>query len=200
MKNLTPLLLLALLVSCNPLEEIQLKDDHGNVSEIFSKDKEGKKQGLKTTFLEGVKYCEEFYQDDVLSGTRKIFYPNGNIEVEERYVDGLLDGLVKSYYEDGKLLLTAEYSKGTMSGIVKSYYQDGQLKEEVTFVNNEENGPFKEYHSNGQLSWEGTYINGENEIGLIVQYDDKGGLLKKMQCDTFMGFSKCKTIWEVGND
>jgi len=200
MKKIIILFFTLLLISCNSLEEVKIMDDKGNLSEEFLKDKEGKIQGIKTTFVEGVKYSEENYTDDILNGKRKIFYANGNVEVEEQYVNGVLEGVVKTYFENGKLLLTAEYSKGTLTGVVKRYFEDGQLKEEVNFVDNEENGPFKEYHSNGKVAWEGSYINGENEFGLIIQYDELGAILKKMECDTFMGFSKCKTIWKAEND
>jgi len=195
MKKILLSLLVLCLFSCNSTELIEVRDDNGDLLETYNQTKEGVLHGIKTTYIDGKKYSEENFVDGVMNGLRTSYFANGQIEITENYTNDILEGSVKTYYEDGTLSQEALYEKGTLTGIVKSFYASGQLKEEVTFANNEENGPFKEYHENGQVSWEGTYVNGDNELGIIVNYDDQGQLIKKMQCDTFMGFSKCKTIW-----
>jgi antitoxin component YwqK of YwqJK toxin-antitoxin module len=199
MKNL-PLAtaLCLLLISCDTTQFIEIKNTDGEITESFYQKEDGTLHGLKSTYLDNKLYSEETFVDGKMNGIRKIFYGTGEVEIEENYTNDVLTGLVKTFYPSGVLKQEASYKDGVLEGMIKSFYDSGKIKEEVTFVNNEENGPFKEFHENGQLSWEGNYINGDNEIGVISNYDEAGTLIKKMQCDTFMGFSKCKTIWPEG--
>jgi len=199
MKNLLlATALLCFLYACSSTEFIEIKDTDGNLVESYHQKEDGTLQGMKSTYLDGKLYSEENFVEGKMNGIRKIFYGTGEVEIEENYADDVLTGSVKTFFPSGVLKQNAIYKDGVLEGNIKTFYDSGKIKEEVTFIDNEENGPFKEFHENGQLAWEGTYVNGDNEIGIISNFDDTGKLIKKMQCDTFMGFSKCKTIWPEG--
>ena len=189
----------SLLLSCGKrLSEIELKDENGNLIEKYYLDRDSLKFGTYISYdLEGQIFEQSNYRSGKLDGVRTIFFSNGKMEIEETYVDGVFHGPYKSYYDNGQLNLDANYVEGVMQGIVKRYYSTGELLEEVTFTNNEENGPFKEYYKNGQVKWEGAYSNGDNEIGTIKAYDDKGNLIKKMECGKYQGEYICQTTWTL---
>jgi len=175
--------------------------DQGKLYERYTVNQDSVKHGSYSRFYKSGKISEKAnYDNGLLDGKRILFFDNGEQEIVEIYKQDSLHGEYKSFYPTGQVEFVCTYEDNKIQGKSKKYYESGKLLEEVIFENNEENGPFKEYHSNGKLAWEGNYINGENEIGVILQYDELGGLLKKMQCDTFMGFSKCNTIWEAGTD
>ena len=73
------------------------------------------------------------------------------------------------------------------------YFMKRALQEaQMAFDKNEENGPFEEYHPNGKIKAKGTYLAGDNEHGLLEIFDDKGELIKKMQCKKGV----CRTTWK----
>ncbi len=178
------------------LETVQELRVNNVLSREYSKDKQGRIQGeLKTYYENGQSIFESAnYRDSLLSGSRKLYFITGVMEVEENYVNGILQDTVYLYYPSGKLKKKSPYRNGTLTGKVTRFYENGQMLEEVMFSNNEENGPFVEYHPNGTLKWIGQYLNGNREFGELLQYDSTGVLIKKMICDS-LGI--CKTTWRI---
>ncbi|NNE30491.1 MAG: toxin-antitoxin system YwqK family antitoxin [Saprospiraceae bacterium] len=187
------LIILCIASSCSPLQKVEEVDDFGYKSVFFVSKKNQVKEGAFERFdSEGKLYETGTYLKGKLEGEKKVFYPNGSIEVLETYKNGSFDGVSKSYFEDGNLKTEGQYIDNIASGIWKSFYANGKQREEVLYENNEENGPFKEWHENGMLKAEGTYKGGDNEHGELKLYDEKGELERKMDCQ--MGL--CKTIWK----
>lgn len=185
--------LILLFFACGETERIKVRDEQGNIIEDYWRNKtDFGKQGLYVAFYpEGGKEEEANYVRDTLDGERKIYYPNGQVQIIEHYQMGLFQGVYQAFYESGKLELEGNYVDNVMMGSWKRYYENGQLLEDVQFENNEENGPFIEYHENGKLKTKGAYKDGDHEHGLLEMYDTTGLLERKMNCD--MGV--CHTIW-----
>jgi len=183
------------LISCSQQEEVVTLYDNGNVYERYRTNKDSVKHGMYKSFRPDGALAETAnYANGILDGERTLVYENGNTEIEENYKNDKLDGKYKTYYPSGNLELEMNYEDGTITGNSVKYYESGKIMEEVTFDNNEENGPFVEYHENGNKKWEGNYAKGENEIGLLLNYDKEGVLVKKMMCDSL---SICQTIWTL---
>lgn len=201
-KDLSSLLILIslLTLSCSSDPNVKLvKDENGRVLESFEVNDEGQKHGVFKTFNEsGIITEEAEYANGKLNGYRRLYRPNGKIEIEEHYQQDVSHGPYTVYYESGAKEISTDYDQGKMNGILHRYFESGKIMEEVKMENNEENGPFKEYYENGNIQWEGTYLNGENEIGILKQFDEGGILTKKMLCDSL---SICQTIWtkELGD-
>lgn len=187
------------LTSCGRrLDEVVVKNDNGTVIEKYYVNQDSIRFGTYTSYDdEGVKFEESHYKKGLLHGDRKIFYPNGEVEILEHYENGQIEGNYQTFYENGQINLDANYIDGKMEGVVKRYFDSGELMEEVTFVGNEENGPFKEYYKNGKIKWEGQYKDGDNEFGLIKSYDEEGNLVKKMECGKYQGEYICQTVWTL---
>ncbi|MCB0703752.1 MAG: toxin-antitoxin system YwqK family antitoxin [Saprospiraceae bacterium] len=185
-----------LFFACNePLDEVEVKDDSGQVIERFTV--------LKGTFTRDGRYQafypsgelmeEAYYANDTLNGLRRMFYENGTVQIEEHYEMGKFIGSFKAYHANGKLELAGEYINNAMEGEWRGYYDNGQLREVVLFSGNQENGPFVEYYDNGNVKAEGTYLNGDTEQGLLQEYNEEGVLVRKAECDN----GACKTIWTL---
>lgn len=183
----------ASLTSCKDHNTVVIKDDLGRVSEKYQVNNSSVKNGVYEAFYSNGNIKEKcFYKDGNLSGERTLFFRSGDKEITENYTDGVIDGKYTVYYEGGKVKLEQNFDMGELTGMSTKYHENGQLAEEVQFDNGQENGPFKEYHENGKVHWEGAYLNGENEVGLLMEYNEEGELIKKMQCDSL---SVCRTIW-----
>ena len=186
-------LLPILMLSCSDTETIEVKNDAGVITEVYTRSKKDfAKEGIYKAFDEEGRLIEEAtYKNDTLNGLRKIFFENGNVEAEEVYVGGVFEGKYKGFYENGKPELEGNYVKNEMVGVWKRFYPTGQLMEEVMFSENDENGPFIEYHENGKLKAEGNYKEGDNEDGELKLYDEMGVLERKMDCTV----GRCVTTW-----
>lgn len=171
-------------------------ENEGLVYEYFVDEQDQKQGDYIVKHPDGHILEKAIYQDDQLTDRRILFYSNGSPELIEHYKNGLFHGIYTSYYDNGSKKYEVPYVDNVMTGIYTGYYTSGHKKEEVTFAHNEENGPFTEYYENGQKKWEGTYKNGENEVGLLLNYNEEGELIKKMMCDDQ---SICITTWSIDN-
>lgn len=190
---------LSVLTSCGKrIIDVEQKDEKGNVTEKYHLDKDSLKIGKYLSYnTAGNLFEESNYKKGKLNGQRTLYHPNGNIEIIENYNNGVYDGPYLTYYTNGNINIEAAYNEGVMEGVLKRYYDTGEIMEEVTFENNLENGPFKEYFKNGKVKWEGNYINGDNEVGIIMEYNEDGVLIKKMDCGKYLGEYICQTIWTL---
>jgi len=64
------------------------------------------------------------------------YYPNGNVNVEYLYdKNGQITGSVKIYYPEGQIYSTEEYENGKQNGITKVYNEDGTQSNEIVYSN-----------------------------------------------------------------
>lgn len=193
----TILLTFLILGSCDNQTHIETKHPNGKLAESFHVRIHGKDSMRTGSYLRydenGAVLEESNYLNGKLNGLRKL-YINGILSSIETRVDDNYHGPFTAYHENGNIQLEANYVNDVMLGPVKVYYPEGGLKEIVNFENNAETGPFTEYHPNGKLKAEGSYqqSDGPVEHGELRIYDTSGILLKIMQCD--MG--KCTTTWK----
>lgn len=140
---------------------------------------------------------EREYNQDKITGTEKLYFPDGKADAIITYKDGLHYGPFKYFYPNGQLKQNGEYVEGKIEGMLRGFYMDGTLKEEVTHQEGVTEGPFKEYNENGTLKAEGRFTtkgDEENlEYGLIKLYDENGELDRKMVCKD----GQCCTIWTL---
>jgi antitoxin component YwqK of YwqJK toxin-antitoxin module len=187
------ILLLALtLISCQKREKIYY--DNGKIKEIFQLNAKGEKHGKFESFYENGKILEKSeYKNGLLEGKRYFYYENGEIEEIQMFEEGKLKGEQLGYHENGVLKFKCFNEGNKLEGKYLSYYDNGKKLLYLNFINDLENGPFEEYYTNEVIKWKGTYRNGNKEFGLLEQFDEKGELIKKMNCDTL---GMCTTIWK----
>jgi antitoxin component YwqK of YwqJK toxin-antitoxin module len=135
--------------------------------------KYGKKNGIKTTYLDKETIKENFISD-LKEGYTRYYYKDGNLKMEVPFVKGLEQGLGKEYSFDGNIISIIEYKKGFIVDRLKinrrdqnnlkqgrwyTFYNNGNVKVEGIYKDDKKNGYFKEYTENGDLISVTKFIN-----------------------------------------
>ena len=125
----------------------------------------GKKNGLKTTWLDKETVKENF-RDDIKEGYTRYYFPDGKLKQEIPFVKGLEQGFAKEYASDGTIITLTEYKRGFIVDRLRInrkdgngrkqgrwciFYENGNLKSEVSYKDDKKNGYLKEYAENGDL-------------------------------------------------
>jgi len=125
----------------------------------------GKKNGLKTTWLDKEIVRENFRQD-IKEGYTRYYYRNEKIKQEIPFVKGLEQGYGKEYGPDGTIITLTEYKRGFIVDRLRinrkdgngkkqgrwcTFYDQGSLKTEASYRDGLMNGYYKEYAENGDL-------------------------------------------------
>ncbi|MCX6244584.1 MAG: hypothetical protein NTU98_07740 [Bacteroidetes bacterium] len=135
--------------------------------------KNGKKNGIKTTYLEKETIKENF-KNDVKEGYTRYYYPNGKIKMEIPFVKGMEQGLAKEYDTEGNIISLIEYKRGFVidrlrinrrdnnnlkQGRWYTFYENGNIHVEGNYRDDLKDGYFKEYAENGDLISVDKYVN-----------------------------------------
>ncbi len=113
-------------------------------------------------------YGVEYYRDQKLHNTSKIYYRDGAIKEEIYYQYGELKTSVEYFY-DGAVRMerdytdAREYFEEDEVGVGKVYFRDGTLKYEWSMTNGDPVGFKKSYNGQGELVSE-VYYDGEGKI------------------------------------
>ncbi len=74
---------------------------------------------------------EREYQQGKITGTEKLYYPDGQVDAIITYENGINHGPFKYFYPNGQLKQNGEYVEGKIEGTLRGFYMDGTPKEEV---------------------------------------------------------------------
>lgn len=192
------LLVLTIIFSCesNDLQRIVNVSDYNQEIYFIDSDSVRQDRYVELTVDGKDTISQAFYKNGKLNGERKIYGTNGKLTTIENYQDGEYHGPELTFYPNGKVNTKGNFTNGILDSMFYVYYETGVLKEKVSMRNNVENGPFEEYYETGELHWEGSFIDGPNEVGLLLEYDLGGQIIKKMNCGKYRGEYICQTIWE----
>jgi len=147
-------------------------NENGNpVLDIFYRN--GKKNGIKTTYLDKETVKENFV-NDVKEGWTRYYLPDGKLRLEIPFVKGLEQGIGKEYSADGNIITITEYKRGFITdrmkvnrrdksnlkqGVWVEFHPNGKIKQEGTYKDDKKNGYFKDYTENGDLIRVVKYVN-----------------------------------------
>lgn len=151
---------------------------------------------LIRTYPDGAKFSESVFEQGILNGESKAFFPNGRVEhivyfknnkkdgpfkkydengnliVEATYINDKLTGEFVAYYPNGKIYLKENYKDDQLNGQRMSYYDNGQIKTEAFYVDDLLNGTAKEYYADGKIRSESHYANNERDGVSKTYYPD----------------------------
>ena len=71
----------------------------------------GKKNGIRTTYLDK-EIIRENFRNDIKEGWTRIYYPDSTLKMEIPFVNGMEQGLAKEYSPDGSVITLIEYKRG----------------------------------------------------------------------------------------
>lgn len=114
-----------------------------------------------TYFSNGSKSTEMEFADGKLTGSYKLYYPNGKVYYEEENVIcGITYGKTGDYYPNGNVKTAYYLNYDNLDGSYKEYYENGKIKDEANYYNGYLHGPRKFYDSNGKLTLKLDYYYG----------------------------------------
>ena len=153
---------------------------------------ENKKNGVYQHFDENCLLVkEEVFNDDVISGVTKTFYPDSaEILVKKTipYENGRREGVGYEYAKDGRITAIITYSKnfivsneqinktdknGLKQGVWKEYFENERVKTESRYKDDQLNGYVKQYNRQGKLESATLYLNGveQSDENNIADFD-----------------------------
>ena len=139
--------------------------------------KAGKKHGIAKTFSEnGWLESEATFENDALVGLIKgyEYYPGGELKATyTTTIDGVLTGQKRIYFPDGMLAGEENYTLGKLNGVRRTYYDNGFLEKAQTWRNGFQVGEERIYFPNGKRKEENKF----NEAGIMIEskiYDERG--------------------------
>ena len=153
-------------------ENIKIEDDYIVVEE----------NGYKNIYDKEEKYLVEKKKVDKkgqIRGLYRKFDKNRNV-IELGYLeeDGVVSGNKRIYYPNGKIYKVIPYYKNIANGRRIFYYENGNIKEDYYYVDGKEQGEGKIYYENGQVSLIENYFNGKLE-GQYQIYDRDGKIIQQ---------------------
>ena len=106
--------------------------------------------GTKSIFYpEGNKKAEIYYKNGKKYGISTAWYENGKDKIKANFKDGLPDGMFTMWYENGEMKSQMEWENGILNGVNKVWYDNRQMLQESVFVNGIPEGNFKVWRQNG---------------------------------------------------
>lgn len=181
-KNLYLFLAVVLLISCiegkkelNNSDRVNctnLSQDINGVWLLNNAPYTGKCESTVNGVMES--YCE--FEDGLVSGKMKYFFPNGQVQEEVQWANGVANGGVKYFYENGQLKEEGQVIKGSKEGVWKNYHSNGELMNSENWINNLMEDSVFSFFENGNRHSKGVFVNGK-EDGRWVMYDSLSGAI-----------------------
>jgi len=109
-----------------------------NTAEVVERGKQlydsGKYSDAIKEYLTVPNRATETYKKDVLDGSKKIYYDNGQACSEYRYASGGYHGEYKTYYSNGNVREKGSYDRDERHGLREKYNEDGSLSSRENYV------------------------------------------------------------------
>jgi len=139
------------------------------------------------------------WDNGVLQGTKRTFYPDGTVQSQTECRNGVADGLARTFDKHGKLASECTMRGGKRNGVLKDYWpKTGKVRRIIRYEAGKVVGTMKEYYSNGQLKREVPFKN--NAIhGQEKQYAADGTLVRIRQWQAGRFISEKSVRIEHGN-
>lgn len=140
-------------------------DENGLLTTIIRYEN-GKKNGLREQFLDSVLIKQEPYLNDVVEGTVRHFYGNGDIHKWIPFVRGREEGIGYEFDTAGTVISVLTYHNGVLvkdqhvnrkdrfglkSGLWLEFYRSMGVRVEGTYKDDLKHGFWKYYQQNGNL-------------------------------------------------
>ena len=129
---------------------------------------------------EEILVLEEVYEQDVLNGLSKSYYPKSGQPLEElTFKAGVKDGKWLKFFENGKPWIEADYQNGELHGKFNSYQENGKPILKGNYIEAVRHGRWLVYNMNGSVKTQDTYHQGTktksiNQNGTFKEfYDDE---------------------------
>lgn len=130
----------------------------------------GEKHGKHVYFTKkGDTTLLEHYQNGLLDGVKKKYYPYSKIKSEINYKKGLMNGYFINYNYDGVVIEKLNYKEGKKDGECTYFYTNGKLLQTENWKMDIKDGEQKTFYLQGHVQTLETYKKGIKE-GQFEEY------------------------------
>ncbi len=128
--------------------------------------KDGKRNGQYIAYVlrgiyRGKILTKSYFKDNELSGIRRTYYGNGNLESYARYKNGYRNGFYNRYYSNGDIDCKAYYENGMIHNKYIQFFVGGKIQLEYHYKCSKLDSDSKKYNKNGKLTEHKIYKDGE---------------------------------------
>lgn len=113
----------------------------------------------------------ENYQNGVLEGMKKKYYPGSKIKESVNYKKGLMEGEFLYYNQEGKVLEKLNYKEGKKDGECTYFFSNGKLLKTENWKMGVKNGEFKTFFLQGHLQTLETWKEGSGKEQEYFSFD-----------------------------
>lgn len=114
----------------------------------------------------------ENYNNGILHGTKRTYYPNSKIKREVEYVNGIMEGKFKIYNDKGVVIEELMYKMGKKDDECKYFYDDGTPLSTEHWTIGVKDGEFKTFFYQGTVQVSEMYKKGLMEGWFMEYYPD----------------------------
>ncbi|HZH86822.1 MAG TPA: toxin-antitoxin system YwqK family antitoxin [Brumimicrobium sp.] len=114
----------------------------------------------------------EFYNNGLLEGTKKEYWPGSKIRREVNYKQGVFHGVFIEYDPGGNVMQELNYDLGKKDGNWKYYYNDGSLLKTENWKKDVKEGEFKTFYIQGFIQTMETYRKGQKHGEFMERFPD----------------------------
>lgn len=107
--------------------------------------------GIKQFYSSGRLFKEVTFENGVMQGEMKTYYPGGQLNQTYWYEKGLREDSAKWYYVEGQLFRSTPVKHDTIDGTQKQYYRNGRVKAKINFIKGLRSPLLEEYTRDGKL-------------------------------------------------
>ncbi len=127
-----------------------------------------------------LKVREEMKLDDegewILHGLVEHFWEAGEKKLAIYYKDGVPHGSKKAWYPNGQVYTNGAFVDGREDGVWTTFYLDGRKEAEWGMKLGAWDGPETRWHPNGQKAMHGVWVAGR-QTGFFTKYDEEGKII-----------------------
>jgi antitoxin component YwqK of YwqJK toxin-antitoxin module len=132
----------------------------------------GEKHGKQVFYSKkGDTTLVENYQNGILEGVKKKYYPGSKIKEVIHYKKGLMDGEFLYYNQEGKVLEKLNYTEGKKNGECSYFYSDGKMLKTENWILGAKNGEFKTFFIQGHIQTLETWKKGSGDEKEYFSFD-----------------------------
>lgn len=124
----------------------------------------------------------ENYNNGLLHGTKRTYYPGSKIQREVNYSNGIMDGYFKEYNDKGGVTLEIIYKEGKKNEEAKYYFNDGTLLKTENWAMDVKDGEFKTFYYQGHTQTQESYKKGI-PVGWFIEYYPDATVKQKILYD-----------------
>lgn len=129
---------------------------------------------LKEYYRDGVLKASQFYMNDTLDDTTRLYHPNGRLKTIQIFKNRLRHGCWRDYNREGGLYSELFFKNGFLDSVCSKYtYKSLRLLTRITYNQGVKNGPEEKFYASGKPQSR-VYYNMGTVFGAAEEWEENG--------------------------